>query len=275
MVVPRFLKTVVGTVSNDIPPGAMNTFLTAGDVDGDGWPDVVVGGRNGRLVWLQNPRDPGIPWPMYVVGEPGRLECGGCLHDLLGRGRADIICGGDWRSDEIWWWENPGPAGGTWTQRIIAKTGHTQFHDTAIGDVTGDGTLSLVFTNQHPGTVIWGVPLPADPRVSPWPGLEAIAVERTEPNPHRPEGVQPDEGLAIGDVDGDGRNEVVCGCHWYKYSGHPGHPWEAHRFATSYITTKVAIGDVDGDGRNEIVLAEGDPYIYGRKEGGRLAWFRP
>ena len=37
----------------------------------------------------------------------------------------------------------------------------------------------------------------------------------------------------------------------------------------------IAVGDVNGDGRPEIVLSEGDPCIYGRPDGGRVAWFAP
>ncbi len=134
---------------------------------------------------------------------------------------------------------------------------------------------SLVFTNQIGGTNIYRVPIPKNPYLSPWPGLEVIATGIFEPNPHHrwnPEKTQPEEGLAQGDIDGDGKNELVCGTHWYKYTGKG---WGSHRFTAGYLTTKVAIGDIDGDGKNEIVLSEGDPYIYGRYEGGRLAWFKP
>jgi hypothetical protein len=99
-----------------------------------------------------------------------------------------------------------------------------------------------------------------------------ITKGKTDPNPYRDTGVQPEEGLAIGDLDGDGQNEVVCGTHWYKYIGGR---WEGHKFATGYLSTKAAIGDIDGDGQNEIVLSEGDPCIYGKKQGGKVSWFKP
>jgi hypothetical protein len=270
---PLYRKLVVAEVVNDTPPGAMNTFHTVGDVNNDGRLDIVLSGRNGRMVWLEN-RGEATPWPVHLIDEVDCMECGGSLYDLTGNGYLDVINGGDSRSDEICWWENPGLHGGRWARRLIAKTGNGQFHDTVIGDVTGDGRMSLVFDNQHGGTTVYRVPLPTDPRVSPWPDLEVVATGKTEANPHRPEGVQPEEGLALGDLGGDGRNEVVCGTHWYRYTGAEGRAWEGCKFATGYITTKVAIGDLTGDGANEIVLSEGDPCVYGKTQGGKLAWFK-
>jgi hypothetical protein len=269
---PGFTKRVVGVVINDIGPGPINTFSTVGDINGDGLPDIAICGRSGRMVWLENP-GADRPWEEHLVDELDGMECGGILHDLTGNGRLDIVNGGDWRRDEIFWWENPGLADGKWTRRLIAKTGYTQFHDTIIGDVTNDGVLSLVFTNQHApgGTTIYRVPLPEDPTTTPWPDLEVVASGKCEPNPYRKEGMQPEEGLAIGDIDGDGENELICGTHWYKLTGQV---WKGYKFATGYLATKVAVADVNGDGSNEILLAEGDPCVYGKMQGGKVSWFR-
>ncbi len=277
MAKPTFSKTVVGKVVNDVANAQMNTFSTVGDLNNDGLPDIVISGRNGRMVWLENPGRPEGNWKQHLVAEVVGQECGGSLYDLTGNGYRDIINGGDGRNDSIFWWENPGRSDKPWTQRVIAKTGNRQFHDTIIGDVKNDGRTYLVFDNQQApgGTVIYCVPIPQDPTISPWPGLEIIASGKSEPNPHHPwrtDGIQPEEGLAIGDVDGDGKNEVVNGTHWYKFTGAG---WAGHKFATGYISTKCLVADVNGDGKNEIILSEGDPVIYGKTQGGKVSYFTP
>lgn len=271
-----FTKIVIGEVRNDIPPAEMNTFSKAGDINQDGYVDFVICGRNGKMVWLENIGEVG-EWKQHLIDEVNCMECGGSLVDLTGNGYPDIINGGDWRSDELYWWENTGENKDKWKKRLIAKTGAGQIHDTIIGDITGDGRRALIFTNQNQegGTAIFHIPLPTDPYTSPWPDMRKISDRKTETNPfnpHRSDGRQPEEGLAIEDLDGDGINELVSGTNWYKYSKGK---WETHKFAAGYITTKCAIGDIDGDGRNEIVLSEGDPLVYGNNTGGKLSWFKP
>lgn len=276
MTIPRFTKTTIAVVENDIGDHAMNTFLAAGDINNDGETDLVVSGWDGRMVWLENRGQ--APWVEHVIdGAVKDVECGGSLRDLTGNGYLDVVCGSA-RGGEVWWWENPGCSAAPWTKHTILKSGVGFFHDTTIGDATNDGRIALLLTNQHAsegGSAVYWIPIPANPTLSPWPGAQIIADQFGE-SLEAPDGQiikqQPEEGLAIGDIDGDGWNEVVVGTHWLKYVCGQ---WQKHKFAQGYITTKVAIGDVDGDGRNEIVLAEGDPVIYGKTQGGRLGWFEP
>jgi hypothetical protein len=272
--IPSYSKEVIAKFQNEVGRTQMNTFLTSGDLNNDGKLDIIVSGWNGRMIWLENQGASG--WVEHEIDNQVKdVECGGCVYDFDADGHPDVVCGST-ADGEVWWWQNPGSTG-SWKKFTAVKTNVGFFHDTAIGDITHDGRVSLVMTNQRrpEGTTLMYVPIPDDPTVTPWPDLQVIVEKKLE-GLETPDGQiskqQPDEGLAIGDIDGDGLNEVVMGTHWYKYVDGQ---WQEHKFANGYITNKVAIGDVDGDGRNEIVLSEGDPMIYGKTQGGRLGWFKP
>jgi hypothetical protein len=272
----RCKKQVVAVVENNNGSYPMNTFHVVGDINNDDRLDIVVSGRKGRMVWLENTGDR-LPWIEHLIDDDlDHIECGGSLVDLTGNGYLDVINGGG-GADEIWWWENPGPKGGKWKKRTIFKSDKLQFHDTLVGDALNNGTQCLLFTNQSRpgGTAIYCIPLPKDPTASPWPDRMMVASGKSE-ELLDPDGnlvrLQPEEGLALGDVDGDGKNEIVSGTWWYKFNGSG---WDGHKFAQGYVTNKIAIGDVDADGRNEIVLSEGDPCIYGKTQGGKVGWFKP
>lgn len=269
MAVPRFTMQVIGELENDIGASPMNTLFNVGDINHDGSLEIFTSGRNGRMAWFEYQ---GFEhWQRRILAEVTHQECGGLVFDLTGNDWPDMINGGDSQSDELFWWENPGQVKGFWPRHKILSTGGSQFHDELIGDVTGDGNLHLVFTNQFAaqgtGTSLSIIPLPHDPYIAPWPNHTILA-----------EGVKEkglaEEGLAIADIDGDGQNEIIFGTHWYKYDAKTG-KWEHHQYATDYITTVIAVGDIDGDGKLEIVLAEGDACINGYPQGGKLGWFKP
>lgn len=266
----RFAKETIGTLDNSKNTW-MNTMFSAGDINGNGLPDLVACGRSGDFVWFENPGQRGADWKRHFINPVEKIECGGSVYDVTGNGKGDIIVGSDGSNDALYWFEN-GCEG--WKQHKILETGHNQFHDTLIAKTARDTEPALYFSNQGDGTSLYRVPFPADPFVFPWPNVEKITSGKALPNPDNPwnkAGIQPEEGLAVGDVDNDGEVELVCGTHWYKYVDGE---WRCYKFASDYITTKVQIADINGDGKNEIILTEGDACCYG-KAAARMAWFSP
>ena len=49
-----FEKQILSVLRNEVGPDSCNTVLLAGDMNNDGWNDIVVCGKNGRLALLKN-----------------------------------------------------------------------------------------------------------------------------------------------------------------------------------------------------------------------------
>ena len=120
--------------------------------------------------------------------------------------------GGDYRSNLIWWWENPYPVyTGAWTRRLIKNSGGTQHHDMIFADADGDGQTEYVYWNQLPrpgGDKLFLAEIPSDPKTTqPWPAIQILS------------GRLYSEGLDTADVDVDGKLDIVSGGSWFKHTG--------------------------------------------------------
>ena len=81
------------------PPERPYTKIAA-DFNGDGLPDIAIGGAKGPLVWYAYPN-----WDKKLVAEGGYETVEGEAADIDKDGDQDIVMGG------IVWYENPGAAG--------------------------------------------------------------------------------------------------------------------------------------------------------------------
>lgn len=242
----------LSTAAGDIPSpdaGPEQVAALVGDLDGDGRNDFVIATRRGTgagVVWYQRGAAGG--WTRRVV-EPTTLplEAGGALHDVDRDGDLDIVLGTNRQGNAIWWWENPAPAHDSdgWTRRAIKSSGQIQHHDMMFGEFDGDAAVEFVFWNQG-AAQLFVVDVPADPRTTqPWPGARPIF---TAPGSNY-------EGLAKGDIDGDGRDDIVAGGYWLKHQG--GNSYAANRIDPS-PSARVAVGQLKAGGRPEVVISPGD-----------------
>jgi hypothetical protein len=258
----------LSTATGDLPVpngGTEQTSATVFDIDGDGVNDFVITERTTApsVVWY---RRTGNGWQRYVIeAAPLHIEAGSTFADIDTDGDLDFIAGGDWKSNEIWWWENPKPnyAPGTpWKRHIIKNTGGAKHHDEMFARLNGENSNpELVFWNQDSHKLMLA-PIPADPRNSgPWPATEIYSysvesepLQRGKAAPFK--GVNEHEGLAITDLDGDAKPDIVGGGHWFRNLG--GNRFEPHEVDPGYTFTRAAAGRFKPGKMAQIVLVIGD-----------------
>jgi hypothetical protein len=272
---------------DDSPPcGQLGICLTE-DLTGNGRPDVIVGGLGKRisvsllgktvkprkidgfnrlysaleqnLFWYENPG-----WERHRLAPERDLHLcvGGDTGDITGEGLVDLVVGQGYGRGDVYWYEQPANPREPWTQHLVTDA-FEKYHDIAVADVDDDGDVEVVGISQDAGVVFY-FDVPDEPRDGPWSREHLTVVDRDLSV----------EGLAVTDVDGDGRTELLAGTNVYHPPERPSDEWRREDVATGWDYTRLAAADLDGDGDREIVYAEGDSPTYGTHPA-RVAWFDP
>ena len=244
------------------------------DFNGDGWIDIAVAARGGNdvLVFFRTSAlatfGPGVSFPLS--GEPSSITA----TDLNGDSRMDLAVGLSFGSVALLLQDPVGMAGpglfrppvyfaigGYPAQIRAADLDGDGRKDLAIAmDGSGEGRVALLYQDpSQPGRL-----LPAE-----WLTTDDMGARA----------------LAIADLDGDGRMEIVVaneGAPGWSGSvvvffddGRAGHFAYRHRYAGYWGPRSVAIGDVNGDGLPDLVIADGDPMVRTQDPARRGYFFPP
>lgn len=223
------------------------------DIDKDGLLDLLVAERTQTpsVAWYKRSGNTWAKKPIYNTQLD--ITAGGTYYDIDKDNDLDFFSGVDNVGNQLWWFENPYPNfNSQWTRHIIRNTGQGLFHDMAFADFDGDGRDEFVTWNQEENKLLYAE-IPANPATI-WTYTEIFNWTST-----------PDfEGLAVGDIDLDGKVDIIGGGRWFKHQS--GTNFQANVIDAAMQGTRAAVGQLIPGGRLEVAFGNGD-------NDGPLAWY--
>jgi hypothetical protein len=235
----------------DYATGSDPYTIMAADLDGDGRPDVVTSSLhdNSVTVLLNSAAAPGT----FTVAQTLSATNAGTVvaADLNGDGRPDLLIAADTLRLAL---QNTGTPGSFAAPVTLYKnsTGFA-FGALAVGDLNGDGVPDVVAADNNGVQLLFVAPGAATPTVA--SAVPIYTNTRVGGSP----------AVAIADIDGDGRNDVVITDQdaavvivLLQSAAAPGQFLPARRFAVPSGTgTSAVVADLDGDGHPDIVTGGG------------------
>ncbi len=290
----------------DGPDAGAAEDAAIGDLNGDGWPDVVAACELGHLVYLENPgaEARSAPWartiPPLVTGRGSFIRV--FLADFDRDGRPEIVAANKGAQNPgtdamephpISWFELRGdpldPA--NWVEHELARV-PWPINSQPV-DLDGDGDLDVLGGSVAESRIFWfenvtdGDIRFREHRIE----IDGTSIPATDRPPDEDGN---DRALVTGfnvdfaDLNEDGRLDIVLAedfryLVWLEQPSRPEDLWRLHAIGNTVPDQLVglAVADIDGDGDHDVVTGgysrgprDADGGVTASDPLGRLAWYR-
>ncbi|HUT89662.1 MAG TPA: VCBS repeat-containing protein [Thermoguttaceae bacterium] len=264
-------------------PGSENRmmwmFSVPMQVDGKHGIDLVAAGKGGdcQIGWWQSPDDPRRldQWKWHPISPAGWIMSLRVV-DMDRDGDPDVLTSDrKGRLRACRWLENPGagPAqSAPWPNHPIGGEDHEVMFLT-VADLDADGAEDVLCATRDNGLLFFRR-LPGAPDA--WV-QHAIRM---------PEDVGTGKAVEVGDIDGDGKPDLVFSCEnakgdrsgvvWLSYDKAPTEgPWTAHEISgpAGIKFDRMELLDLDGDGDLDVLACEESQPVEGPGQGLGVFWY--
>ncbi|HEX6226371.1 MAG TPA: VCBS repeat-containing protein [Chryseolinea sp.] len=252
------------TLTNDF----ISEGVAVGDVNRDGRMDVMAG-----PYWFEAPA-----WKRHEIIEGQSFKPGSEYSKSFLNFSLDVNLDG-WIDQIVvgfpgtpgMWYENPKNSEGHWNAHVILEAVGIGNESPNFVDVDGDGRKDILCADSNAKQMVWlRAPTTAGSGWVRFP-ISETNVPGTDKFSH---------GLGFGDINKDGRRDVIIKAGWWESPSDPKQDkWTFHAGDLGEDCSHMHVLDINGDGRNDVINSAAHKFgiwwhEQTRDEGGNISWTR-
>jgi hypothetical protein len=229
----------------DIDADIAGDVKLVGDIDGNGFPDLVVGGMpEEKLNWYRYPG-----WEKTIIATPTyEFTTDGALEDLDHDGDLDIIVPDGNAVNNLVWFKNPLPTGNPqngyeWSRMVIGSIDGWG-KDVLIADFDQNGYLDVATRHSTAAMIFFQI------SAGTWSKMTFSGVNVGT------------EGMAKGDIDQNGTQDLVLQGVWLKNPGsssaRTGTQWHQYTIGSADPDFKALVVDLNQDGKMDVLFSSSE-----------------
>ncbi|CAG5007129.1 hypothetical protein DYBT9275_03969 [Dyadobacter sp. CECT 9275] len=234
-----------------------------GDVNKDGKKDVLSG-----AYWFEAPS-----WKAHELAKPDSFIVKGSYSDSFLDFAMDVNQDGwidliriDWPGKAAMWHENPKNKPGHWQKHLIHSSVGNE--SPLLVDMDGDGRKDLLCNDPTAKKVIW-LKSPVKKGETEWEKFIISNDDKIATHMYT-------HGLGYGDINGDGRKDVLVKSGWWEGPKDiQQSDWTFHAADLGQDCSQMYVMDLTGDGLNDVISASAHNYGIWWHEQGKDADGKP